>query len=91
MELVYKESCPYCRAIARGVDVADIPDRIRLTAIESERGRSLIEDHHGEYVEAPHLFTSDLVYYGVAPTAKGLAKEYPKALFGGQSSSSTGA
>jgi hypothetical protein len=83
-ELVYSGDCPYCRAIARGVETIDRRDTIETVPIENERGTELVTDHHGGYVHAPHLFTSELVYYGIVPTAKGtvkeLAKEYLPAL-----------
>jgi len=77
LELVYSDECPYCRAAARAVGTADVGDRVRLTPIESDRGHRLVEDHHGEYLHAPHLFTESVVYFGVGPTMRGLAKELP--------------
>lgn len=74
VELVYSESCPYCLFAARTLGRIDVGGKVRLTPIESERGRELVEDHHGEYVHAPHLFTDDLVYYGIGPTLRGLAR-----------------
>lgn len=76
LELVYKGSCPYCQAVASAVEAVDVLGKVQTTEIESERGRRLVEKHHGEYVLSPHLFTDELVYYGVTPTAKGLLKEY---------------
>lgn len=77
-ELIYSHECPYCRRIAMAVNAIDRNDDIRLTDIDSERGKQMIEDHHGEYIHAPHLFTEELVYYGVGPTARGLAKHFIK-------------
>lgn len=79
LELVYKESCKYCLMIARWLGRLDWAGKVRLTPIESERGRSLVEDHHGRFVDSPHFFTPDVVYYGVRPTAEGVVKELPKA------------
>lgn len=77
MELVYSESCPYCRAIVRIVKALDRADEIHLTPIESLRGESLVADHHGKYVHAPHLFTDTHVFYGIKPVARKLARELP--------------
>lgn len=76
MELVYKEECPYCLFAADTISRLDAFDAIETTPIESARGRRLVEDHHGEYVESPHLFTDEYVYYGVIPVAKALPKSY---------------
>jgi predicted DCC family thiol-disulfide oxidoreductase YuxK len=83
LELVYSSDCPYCRAAVRAVRVADVRGEVRVTPIESERGERLVEDHHGEYRHVPHLFTEDLVYYGVGPTFRGLALELPATLLSG--------
>jgi predicted DCC family thiol-disulfide oxidoreductase YuxK len=77
LELVYSSDCQYCRAAARAVSAADVTGHVRLTPIESERGERLVTDHHGEYSHAPHLFTESLVYYGVGPVLRGLAREVP--------------
>jgi len=81
LELVYKSDCHYCRMVARAVETADVLEKVRTTPIESKRGEMLVMDHHGEIVMSPHLFTADLVYYGVKPTAKGLIKEYLRSLW----------
>jgi len=78
-ELVYDGECPYCRAIARWVRTMDLRNRFRLTDINSGRGRLLVESHHSRFVDTPHLFTDELVYYGVKPTARGVFKELPRA------------
>jgi len=78
LELIFSSECPYCRAAARAVRAVDIGGHVELTPIESDRGERLVENHHGEYQHAPHLFTESLVYYGILPTAKGLVKEIPK-------------
>lgn len=80
LELVYKGDCPYCRTVASVVRRLDIFENVETTTIESERGRTLVMGHHGEFVLSPHLFTEGLVYYGVRPTAKGLVKEYAREL-----------
>ena len=77
LELVFSSECPYCRAAARAVRAADVGGHVELTPIESERGERLVENHHNEYVHAPHLFTESTVYYGVGPTMRGLATELP--------------
>lgn len=75
-ELIYKESCPYCRRIARGIDILDRSDRFTLTPIESERGERLVTETHDELVMAPHLFTDEYVHYGVFPTAKATVAQF---------------
>lgn len=77
--LVYSGECPYCRTIAAAISAADVSGRIRTLPIEDGLGREMVEDHHGEYVHAPHLFTEEKVYFGIAPVARGLAEEVPKA------------
>ena len=76
--LIYKGECPYCRMAASVVEGADLGGNVETVPIESERATLLIEEHHGEFVNSPHLFTEDMVYYGVAPVAKAL----PAALAG---------
>lgn len=78
LELVYSGDCPYCRAAARVIDALDRGDRVTFTPIESERGTTLVTDHHNEFVHAPHLFTMERVYYGVGPTLRGLLTELPR-------------
>ena len=78
IELLYSGECPYCRAVARFVNAVDVGGEIKTTPIESERGHELVENHHGEYVHAPHLFTDDIVYYGVKPVVKGMVRHVPK-------------
>lgn len=70
--LIYKGECPYCRLAASTVEGADIFNNVETVPIESERAMLLIESHHGEFVNSPHLFTEDMVYYGVTPVAKAL-------------------
>lgn len=82
LELVYSGECPYCRAAARGVSLVDVGDEVTLTEIESERGRALVEDHHDEYVHAPHLFTDTRAYFGIRPTLRGLVIETLRAYLG---------
>jgi hypothetical protein len=62
-------------SVVEGVDVGK---NVETVPIESERAKEMIEDHHGEFVNSPHLFTEEMVYYGVAPVAKAL----PGALVG---------
>lgn len=76
LELIFKASCPYCTIAAGIVTRLDVLGKVRATPIETPRAQELIEDHHGEFVNSPHLFTPDYVYYGVSPTAVGLLKEY---------------
>lgn len=78
LELVFSETCPYCRGAARAVSLVDVGDRVDLTPIESERGRTLVEGHHNEFVHTPHLFTMNRVYYGIGPTLRGLVTELPR-------------
>lgn len=78
VELLYSGECPYCRGIARFIDAIDIGGKVDTTPLESERGERLVTECHGEYIHAPHLFTEGRVYYGVSPTARGLAIEVPK-------------
>ena len=75
-ELIYDSQCPHCRRIKRAVELADLRGTFRMTPIDSDRGRALIEDTHGEFIEAPHLYTDELVYYGVEDAARGVAKEF---------------
>lgn len=84
MILIYSESCWYCLTVARTINKMDVPNTVETVPIESDRGERMIEDHHNEYVHAPHLFTEDRVYYGVRPVATGLLKEYPGEAFGGE-------
>lgn len=78
MELLYSEECPYCRTAAGVVRTLDIPGWVETVPIESMRGEAMVQQHHGEYVHTPHLFTEERVYYGVGTTAKGVVKEYAK-------------
>lgn len=84
LELIYKGTCPYCRLAADTVSVVDVLGRVKTTRLESARGEALIIDHHGELVESPHLFTDEMAYFGVRPTATGLVKEYAKTLLPGR-------
>ena len=76
--LIYKGSCPYCTMAASAVEGVDVGSNVETLAIETDRAREMIEDHHGEFVNSPHLFTDNMVYYGVSPVAKAL----PRALTG---------
>lgn len=78
MELVYSEECPFCRRIAAAVDALDPGGLVTLTPIESKRGRWLVNDHHGEFVHSPHLFTNSMVYFGIKPVARQLAIQLPR-------------
>lgn len=84
MILIYSETCPYCLMIGRAIDKLDVAGNVETLPIETDRAEKMIEDHHGEYIHAPHLFTEDRVYYGVRPVATGLLKEYPGEAFGGE-------
>lgn len=81
-ELVYDGSCPYCRAISQAVGALDLRGSVTRTDINTERGRRIIEDHHGEFIDSPHLFTDRYVYYGVTPVAKALGVSLPKTYVG---------
>lgn len=78
VELVYDGDCPYCRRIASLIDGLDPGDMVRLTDIESERGRRLIEQQHGRFIHSPHLFTPEYAYYGLGPVARRLAIVMPQ-------------
>lgn len=79
-DLVYKHSCPYCRAIVKVVKILDPAGVFTPVRLESDLGRNLIEDHHGEMVNSPHLFTDEYVYYGVKPVAKAVLRRLPRAV-----------
>lgn len=76
--LLYSGDCPYCRAVSRVLKAIDFRGHIDHEPIESAKAGEMVKNHHGEYVHAPHLFTDDLVYYGITPTAVGVAKELAK-------------
>lgn len=82
MILVYSSDCGYCQAIKRAVAGLDVSNQVELVPIESDRGRQLVTDVHGEYVHSPHLLTDEYVYYGVGPVAKQLALRFPNIMLG---------
>lgn len=81
-ELIYDGECPYCRAIKAGIRASDIRGSITYTDINSPRGRALVEEHHGEFVDSPHLFTDQYVHYGVVPVARAVGVTVPKSFVG---------
>jgi len=83
MQLLYSDSCQYCRTAAAAVRAADLAGRVETLPLESERGRALVEDVHGEYLHSPHLLTDEMVYYGVGPVLRALATRLPGLTLGG--------
>lgn len=85
MKLYYDDGCPYCRKIKQIVTALDTGGRVETYSLDDPEHRQDIVDVHGEYVDAPHLFDGDTVYYGVGPVAKRLATRLPAITLSGVS------
>lgn len=72
--LVYSETCPYCLTAKTIISALDVRNTLDYVPIESDEGQQMVRAFHGEFVDAPHLFTDDWVAYGVGPVGKRLPR-----------------
>lgn len=83
IQLLYDDTCPYCRLVAAVVGWLDVAGLVDLVAIESDRGQELLTRWHGAPVHSPHLRVGSRLYYGLLHVAPRVIAGLPFLVLGG--------